>query len=64
MQPDEDDYGYVSHEASEYYRKLMNKYNSGPSTDSGSKQSGKTRRELLNTKVSHSMSHSILYYLY
>lgn len=30
MQPDEDDYGYVSQEASQFYNKMMEKYNKMP----------------------------------
>jgi len=30
VQPDEDDYGYVSQEASAFYNKLMEKYTSTP----------------------------------
>lgn len=30
MQPDEDDYGYVSQEASAFYNKLMDKYSNMP----------------------------------
>jgi hypothetical protein len=32
-QPDEDDYGYVSQEASAFYNKLMEKYTSTPSEE-------------------------------
>lgn len=29
-QPDEDDYGYVSHEAGQFYRQLMDKFKTTP----------------------------------
>lgn len=53
MQPDEDDYGYVSHEASELYKKLLNKYNSGTQTSEKSDRNKlrKTQQELSNSKV-------------
>ena len=51
MQPDEDDYGYVSHEASQYYKKLIDKYNSQPAEEKSLNQRGKTRKELNSAKV-------------
>lgn len=33
LQPDEDDYGYVSQEASQYYKTLMDKYGNDPIED-------------------------------
>lgn len=33
LQPDEDDYGYVSQEASQYYKTLMDKYGNDPVDD-------------------------------
>merc|ERR1712071_188615 len=50
-QPDEDDYGYVSHEASEFYKKLMNKYSSNEPEDTSSKYKVKTKNELSSAKV-------------
>ncbi|XP_063987292.1 protein SPT2 homolog [Diachasmimorpha longicaudata] len=40
-QPDEDDYGYVSQEASAFYNKLMSKYNNLPPEKPLFKESGK-----------------------
>ena len=41
----------MSHEASEFYKKFLDKYNSGPSTDSGEKQTRRSQSELINAKV-------------
>lgn len=50
-QPDEDDYGYVSQEASAYYNKLMDKYNSTPAEEPLYSQSKKVvHRDLNRTK--------------
>ena len=54
MQPDEDDYGYVSQEASAFYEKLMEKYTSTPSEEPKiSKKSllKSSAADLNNTKV-------------
>lgn len=54
-QPDEDDYGYVSQEASAFYEKLMEKYTSTPSEEPKfSKKSllKSSAADLTNTKVS------------
>ena len=54
MQPDEDDYGYVSQEASAFYNKLMEKYTSTPSEEPKfSKKSllKSSAADLNNTKV-------------
>ena len=51
-QPDEDDYGYVSHEASELYKKLLDKYSSKTDIDPSTKYKMKTKSELNNAKVS------------
>ncbi|KAJ4452132.1 hypothetical protein ANN_03650 [Periplaneta americana] len=45
-QPDEDDYGYVSQEASAFYSKLMEKYSSIPSEETKS-----SRKPLLKSSV-------------
>jgi protein SPT2 len=53
-QPDEDDYGYVSQEASAFYNKLMEKYTSTPSEEPKfSKKSllKSSAADLNNTKV-------------
>jgi len=50
VQPDEDDYGYVSQEASQFYQKLMDKYNSGPSSDKYHSQKVRSQKELNNAK--------------
>lgn len=53
-QPDEDDYGYVSQEASAFYNKLMEKYTSIPSEEPKfSKKSllKSSAADLNNTKV-------------
>lgn len=50
VQPDEDDYGYVSHEASAFYKKLIDKYSSADSPNS-SPQKGRSHKELSNAKV-------------
>lgn len=51
-QCDEDDYGYVSQEASAYYDKLMNKYSSLPPEKSIFKDDGKkTVKDIASTKV-------------
>lgn len=56
IQPDEDDYGYVSHEASAFYKKLIDKYGSADSTnDKSTSQKGKSQKELNNAKVSISL---------
>ena len=57
VQPDEDDYGYVSQEASQFYKKLMDKYSSGPSTDNSAKQKGRSQKELSNAKVKMNILH-------
>ncbi|XP_076388494.1 protein SPT2 homolog isoform X2 [Megachile rotundata] len=50
-QPDEDDYGYVSQEASAFYNQLMNKYNSAPSNNIFSKDNRKrTIKDIASTK--------------
>jgi protein SPT2 len=54
VQPDEDDYGYVSQEASAFYNKLMEKYTSTPSEEPKfSKKSvlKSSAADLNNTKV-------------
>lgn len=54
MQPDEDDYGYVSQEASAFYNKLIEKYTSIPSEEPKfSKKSllKSSAADLNNTKV-------------
>ena len=55
IQPDEDDYGYVSHEASQLYKKLIDKYNSKTTPEKVDQNKGKSQKELSNAKV--------LYYL-
>lgn len=50
VQPDEDDYGYVSHEASAAYKKLIDKYSS-TDTSIGSSQKVRSHKELSNAKV-------------
>lgn len=51
-QPDEDDYGYVSQEASAFYNKLMSKYNSLPPEKSiFAAASKKTVKDIASTKV-------------
>ncbi|CAD6208130.1 GSCOCG00010390001-RA-CDS [Cotesia congregata] len=50
-QPDEDDYGYVSQEASAFYDKLMNKYQSLPSEKPWFSDSGKkVVKDIASTK--------------
>ncbi|GLH14107.1 Protein SPT2 homolog [Gryllus bimaculatus] len=50
-QPDEDDYGYVSQEASAYYNKLMDKYNNAPAEEPlYSKKKKAVHRDLNSTK--------------
>ncbi|EFX69414.1 hypothetical protein DAPPUDRAFT_300972 [Daphnia pulex] len=49
VQPDEDDYGYVSHEASAAYKKLIDKYSSTDTSNSNT-QRGRTHKELRNAK--------------
>ncbi|XP_043473740.1 protein SPT2 homolog [Leptopilina heterotoma] len=50
-QPDEDDYGYVSQEASAFYNKLMNKYQSLPPEKSIFAAAGKkTVKDIASTK--------------
>ncbi|KAI9555841.1 hypothetical protein GHT06_018358 [Daphnia sinensis] len=49
VQPDEDDYGYVSHEASAAYKKLIDKYSS-TDTSIGSSQKVRSHKELSNAK--------------
>lgn len=49
-QPDEDDYGYVSQEASELYKKLLNKYGTKTEEDPSYKYKTKTKNELMNAK--------------
>lgn len=54
-QPDEDDYGYTSKEASEYYTKLMNKYSNAPAEDPKFSKKQKTTvksvKQMTETKV-------------
>ncbi|XP_015115247.1 protein SPT2 homolog [Diachasma alloeum] len=50
-QPDEDDYGYVSQEASAFYNKLMSKYNNLPPEKPLFSESGKrTVKDIASTK--------------
>lgn len=51
-QPDEDDYGYTSHEASTFYRNLMDKYKSIPEDKKFAKSSngGSKNCDLMSTK--------------
>ncbi|XP_034186956.1 protein SPT2 homolog [Osmia lignaria lignaria] len=50
-QPDEDDYGYVSQEASAFYNQLMSKYNSMPSQKTTANDSRKrTIKDIASTK--------------
>lgn len=50
-QPDEDDYGYVSQEASAFYNQLMNKYNNLPAEKPLFTESGKkTVKDIASTK--------------
>ncbi|XP_046395694.1 protein SPT2 homolog [Ischnura elegans] len=49
-QPDEDDYGYVSQEASAFYNKLMDKYVSTPSEDPKFSKKSQTVKDLVSTK--------------
>ncbi|XP_051170540.1 protein SPT2 homolog [Leptopilina boulardi] len=50
-QPDEDDYGYVSQEASAFYNKLMNKYSTQPEEKSIFAPAGKkTVKDIASTK--------------
>jgi hypothetical protein len=61
VQPDEDDYGYVSQEASAFYDKLMEKYTSTPTEEPKfSKKSTpkSSAADLNNTKV---CLHCVLY---
>ena len=51
VQPDEDDYGYVSHEASAFYKKLIDKYSSTDPSNGTNTQKGRSHRELSNAKV-------------
>lgn len=52
LQPDEDDYGYVSKDAEDLYNKLINKYNSMPAEESVFKKTTtKSSQDILNTKV-------------
>jgi hypothetical protein len=53
-QPDEDDYGYVSQEASAFYNKLMEKYTSTPSEEPKTSKKSllkSSAADLNNTKV-------------
>lgn len=51
-QPDEDDYGYVSQEASAFYNQLMNKYNNLPPEKPLFSETGKkTVKDIASTKV-------------
>jgi protein SPT2 len=53
-QPDEDDYGYVSQEASAFYDKLMEKYTSTASDKPKSSKKSllkSSAADLINTKV-------------
>lgn len=49
-QPDEDDYGYVSQEASAFYNQLMNKYNSVTKKSEFSSNGKKTVKDIASTK--------------
>lgn len=49
-QPDEDDYGYVSQEASAYYNKMMQKYNNMPEDSKFSKSKKSVSVNLNGTK--------------
>lgn len=49
-QPDEDDYGYVSQEASAYYNKMMQKYNTTPDEEKFSKSKKNTNTNLKEIK--------------
>jgi len=52
QQCDEDDYGYVSQEASAFYSKMMDKYGSVPSEENKfAKKSKSSSSDLLSTKV-------------
>lgn len=51
MQCDEDDYGYVSQEASAFYAKIMNKYNSMPVEPSPFAKAKKEVKDLSAAKV-------------
>jgi len=54
VQPDEDDYGYVSQEASAFYNKLMEKYSSTPSDEPKTSKKSflkSSAADLNNTKV-------------
>lgn len=49
-QPDEDDYGYVSQEASAFYNQLMNKYNAAPQRPLFHSNGKKTVKDIASTK--------------
>lgn len=51
MQCDEDDYGYVSQEASAFYAKLINKYNNMPPEPSPFSEAKKEVKDLSAAKV-------------
>lgn len=52
LQPDEDDYGYVSKDAEELYNRLIDKYKCGPCENSSkTKTSIKTVKDISTTKV-------------
>ncbi|CAH1984456.1 unnamed protein product [Acanthoscelides obtectus] len=50
MQPDEDDYGYVSHEASAFYNKMMEKYSKLPNKQTFDMTKKKVNMNLSSTK--------------
>lgn len=50
MQPDEDDYGYVSQEASAFYNKMMEKYSKMPDEPKFDLTKKKVSTNLSNTK--------------
>ncbi|KAG8225833.1 hypothetical protein J437_LFUL004762, partial [Ladona fulva] len=49
-QPDEDDYGYVSQEASAFYNKLMDKYSSIPNSEPNFSKKTASVKDLTSTK--------------
>lgn len=50
IQPDEDDYGYVSQEAAAYYNKMMEKYSKMPDESKFSLTKKRVSTNLSNTK--------------
>lgn len=53
-QPDEDDYGYVSQEASTFYNQLMSKYNSlPPEKPIFNNNEKRTIKDITSTKVAY-----------